>query len=422
MNNKFVSKAATLIKGTFLGQLIVLLTSPLITRMYSAEEFGNLAVYTSLLSITVVNASLKMETSILLPNSRKESLQLLVLCIKILILNTIILLLLILVFNNWIRISLVNIDKIYLYLLPISFLGLGLNQILTNLALKYDDYRVISRTKINQNFWMVFTQLSLGFKKTTNYGLLIGDVLGKISGNISLIKSIYINTKSDNFNKLNIFSVKNDSLLVKKYRHYPMYASLSNLFNNISMQSPPLIIAITFNSTTAGLFSLCIKVIEAPISMICKSLGQVLSRDMSSDFKNTKKNTTLLVSVVKKLAIIGFLVSFFLAFFGPITFKLIFGSGWEVAGSYARILSIMFFFEIIGSPLLPILDVYQKQKVFLYWQFIRVCLVLLSLIAVPAFTKNIVFIITIYSVSMAIMYAFLIILAFNTVKNYNNCE
>ena len=53
-----------MLTGTAAGQLVSLLLSPALTRIYSPQQFGVLSVYTALLTILVVIASLRYELTI----------------------------------------------------------------------------------------------------------------------------------------------------------------------------------------------------------------------------------------------------------------------------------------------------------------------------------------------------------------------
>ena len=46
--NAFAKKVSVLVGRTALGQVITVLATPLLTRLYAAEDFGVLAVYSSI--------------------------------------------------------------------------------------------------------------------------------------------------------------------------------------------------------------------------------------------------------------------------------------------------------------------------------------------------------------------------------------
>ena len=71
--NHFARSVGILAGGTAAGQAIIVAASPILTRLYTPEDFGVLAVYASLLSILGVVASLRYELAIPLPESDEEA-------------------------------------------------------------------------------------------------------------------------------------------------------------------------------------------------------------------------------------------------------------------------------------------------------------------------------------------------------------
>ena len=58
---------AKLAGGTAVSRLVVLMAAPLLTRIYTPDDFGVLAVYGSIVNIAVVLSSLRFEFAIPLP-------------------------------------------------------------------------------------------------------------------------------------------------------------------------------------------------------------------------------------------------------------------------------------------------------------------------------------------------------------------
>ena len=58
---------ASLTTGTVIGQLLLLAASPVVTRLYSAEDFGVFGVFVSLVSILSVVSSLRYQIAIPIP-------------------------------------------------------------------------------------------------------------------------------------------------------------------------------------------------------------------------------------------------------------------------------------------------------------------------------------------------------------------
>lgn len=70
----------SILSGSVLGQLVMLLATPIITRLYSPSDFGILSLYTMVVSVLLVFATLKYELAIPLPKENKKAINLMTLC------------------------------------------------------------------------------------------------------------------------------------------------------------------------------------------------------------------------------------------------------------------------------------------------------------------------------------------------------
>ena len=74
--NEFIINLTPLFLGTSSAQVILLFTSPILTRIFSPENFGVFVIDQSILSILLVIASMRYELSIMLPKKDSDSLSL----------------------------------------------------------------------------------------------------------------------------------------------------------------------------------------------------------------------------------------------------------------------------------------------------------------------------------------------------------
>jgi len=70
--NAFARGVSVLVGGTAGAQVLTVLAAPLLTRLYSPEDFGLLAVYVSLLALIGIISSLRYELAIPLPEDEDE--------------------------------------------------------------------------------------------------------------------------------------------------------------------------------------------------------------------------------------------------------------------------------------------------------------------------------------------------------------
>ena len=90
----------TLVTGTTLAQAIPIAISPILTRLYSPEDFGVFAIYFSASMVLSVFATGKYEMAITLPKDKEQSRHLVQLSVFIATLLSLFLLILILLFKN----------------------------------------------------------------------------------------------------------------------------------------------------------------------------------------------------------------------------------------------------------------------------------------------------------------------------------
>ena len=69
--SRFARNVAVVSAGSAMGQGLLIVSAPLLTRLYTPADFGVLAVYVSIVSILVVVASLRYEMAINLPGHIK---------------------------------------------------------------------------------------------------------------------------------------------------------------------------------------------------------------------------------------------------------------------------------------------------------------------------------------------------------------
>ena len=68
----FAGDVLKLVSGTTIAQLVGILITPVLTRLYAPEAFGTLALFTSITSILGVIACMRYELAIMLPESDEE--------------------------------------------------------------------------------------------------------------------------------------------------------------------------------------------------------------------------------------------------------------------------------------------------------------------------------------------------------------
>lgn len=360
--NSFSRSVSILVGGTVGSQAIVVLASPILTRLYTPEDFGLLAVYSSILSLFTIIASLRYELAIPLPDQDSEAIHIVILSLLILVFTTIMSALIILIVGNTLSI-LINSPKMasYLWLIPFGVFFIGSYKIFNYWAIRSKNFGHISKTKFYQSIVALSIKL-FGYKLST-LSLILGQNIGQAMGVFSLAKPVL---KHPSFKSWQWSDIRQTAIF---YKHFPMFSTWSGLLNTASIQLPPLLFAVFFSSSAAGLYALAHRILALPMSLIGGAVADVFFSNAAKAYRENKL-ATLFETVYAKLVSIILPVVLVLAIDAPNLFAFIFGENWREAGTLARWMTLWVGTVFVASPLNTIFTVLEKQKESMHFQTI----------------------------------------------------
>ncbi|MFX3660613.1 MAG: lipopolysaccharide biosynthesis protein [Ectobacillus sp.] len=407
--SKFAASVLWVSAGTGIAQLLNILLSPVITRVYKPEDYGILTIYTAVLGILTIVGSLKYELAIAIADDDEKAINILTLSVIILIiyigLTTLILILFGEVFLNLFD---AEILLKFVYLIPLGVLFIGLYNIFSQWAFRKKDYKSYSKTKLSQSISSNVTKIVLGLLNIGPIGLLLGSILGTSAGITTLLLPI-IKKDRELLKRIN-----KGSLLwcAKRYIRFPKFLAPSQLLNVAGIQLPIFFITSLYGTQVIGYYGLANGIVSLPMMLIGNSVSDVFFGEAANTGKsNPKKLKVLSLNLFKKLFLLGLLPLIILFLFGPFLFSLVFGDNWYEAGVYARIIAFLAFTRLIFMPISRVFEVFEKQKEALFLDMLRVFLVLLTFILAMMLSLNSYWTIGLYTLIMSLIYLFTFILS-----------
>lgn len=387
--------------GTAFAQAITLLLSPVITRIYSPEEFGVVTVFSAIVGVFVVYASLRYERTIPIAESKEMSVNMLTLSFIILSIFSITIGgILLITGNTFLR--LFDGELIYKYrlLIPIGIFLSGTYEILNQWALKEKNFKGIGKTKFSQSISGNGIKIGLGVLGIGPVGLIIGRIASQSAGIPLLGKSLL----KDRRYFTNV-SFKDMQWGLKRYYHFPIYSGPSKFIHNMTTQLPIMFLAGLFGGQIVGLYGLANSVIKMPMELIGTSVANVFYGEIAGLGKeNPEKIKALTQKLQKKLILVGSMPLIVLLLFGPLLFSLVFGEEWYQAGEYARLLSVLVFFNFITTPISNVSSVFEKMKETLWIAILRLLLIFFVFGLAKYLSLNSYWTIGLYSLAMSINY------------------
>ncbi len=381
----FIKNSLTLFTGTTVAQIIPVLISPFLTRLYTPGDFGVLALYMSFASVLAVFATGRYELAIMLPKKNEDAVNLFSLSFIISVLISLVILIVVILFNKQITELSGNVRiSGLLYFLPLSVFSLGVYKALNYWFNRSNKFKNIAVSKVVATSSNSAISLTSGIIDKSGYGLVFGWIFGQLSSMLFLFRKMLIEFKGS------FKDVKRIKILAlsRRYKKFPLFDIWSELLNVLSVQLPIIIITQFFGENITGHFSFAYKILLLPFSLLAFSMGQAFFKK-ANDIKNEGKDIAIFTfGVFKKLVLISFIPLAVVGIFGDFIFPFVFGKEWIIAGKYSRIFSLWIFMIFLSSPLTTLFAVYERQRTNLIFNFVTFVSRISLLIIVSIKTEN----------------------------------
>lgn len=370
LNNDLLKNTVTLISGSILAQALPLAISPILTRLYAPEEFGVFALFMAIVSVLGVIATLRYEFAIVQQESEEDAHHLVVICILISLSIGLITLSLIHIFESQILSILENQEiRPWLHFIPLSIVLVGCFQSLNYWNNRNKKYKKIAASKIIQSSGTVTVNLLASKSTVSGLGLIVGYIVGQLTGFIYLLSGWLKRPK---------FRIKSKRIkaLAKQYSKYPLLSSPGALVNSFALQAPVIFISRFFDIIAVGYFNFIYRIIGGPLDLISSSFSQVLLQKIGA--KDYDDLSGFILKTAKKLLLLSLPMIIAIVLFGTEIFEFVFGERWAKAGDYAKIIIFSIAIRFIVSPLSMVLIMEQFIKWGFFWQIYTLTSVLVT--------------------------------------------
>lgn len=355
------------------GQLVAVAASPILTRLYSPEDFG---VFSVLLSITVTLGSigaLRYELAVVLPESDRDALSLvfvgLVSAAAIAVLGTV-------------AVAFLGSDVAgafgqtalmpWLWFVPAMSALMASYLLMNQVAVRQRRYAASGRRVFLQSSIGAVGQIGLGATGFGAGGLLAGFGLGQLAASASLLRGSGMGAGVARA-ALSRHSLR---AVAKRYRRFPLILAPSGLINVLGLQAPILLMAYLYGPAVAGWLGMTQRVLAIPMALVGAAIGTVYVGELSRAWRaDPRRAEAMFLRSTRILSLVAVPITIGLVVLGPWLFSFAFGSEWAESGEYARALAIALAAQLVVSPLSQTLIVTEHQGLQLSWDVTRLMLV-----------------------------------------------
>ncbi|HCU9672240.1 TPA: type 8 capsular polysaccharide synthesis protein Cap8K [Staphylococcus aureus] len=354
--NKFIGDSFLMILSSGIAQVILIITTPIITRLYSPAEFGEFTIFSNIamILIPIINA----RYDLLIVNAKNDRSANILSQISFLISLLILLILIpILAISAWLY---PNFILDFIFIIIMLFL-VSLTNIFTNYLNKELKYKVLSLINVFRAGSMALLQIIFGLLSLGSLGLIIGFSLSYITG-----ITLGYKTFKKHFNIVR--NKKETKALFLENKNQLVYSTPSILLNSLSFSVVVFFIGILYTNTEVGIYGMAIRVLGIPVTIISLGLSKIFMQQANDYYIERGNFRNLLLKFSSTLVIVSIILYVPLYLFSEELVNILLGHSWVDAITVIKIVIPLFVIRLIVSTVSLSVIVLQKQQLELILQ------------------------------------------------------
>jgi len=397
INIPLINNTFKLSAGTVIMMGISILVTPILTRLYTPEDYGIWGIISSVATIISSVIFLSYEYAIVQSDDEKEIPGLITLCV-ICALSVILLTAIVFILGSLSGITFFSTFP-SLPCLLIILLVTFFNYLALIIANRYSFYSSMSYASMAEGASQAATRLLFGSWIPIKGGLVWGNIISIIISALIIFKKTlrYFRETHKKF-----FSFDSVRYVAVKYKKYPIFDAPAKLIeyslNNIVL----IILSAYFDKTEIGCYTILVQLMLLPITLIGTQMSRVSFQELAESINDREKFSILSQRLIKICSLLSVLPILFFVLGGDAVLVWILGEGWQDASKMALCLSIFSVPVILSEPLLPIFKVVNKQNIRFLLNVIGFIVIILSLVIGISASNSIYVVLILYSIAYAL--------------------
>ena len=389
--------------GTLAAQALMIAMTPILTRLYTPEDFGVLAVFSAIVAITGVVTNLRYETAIPLDAAPEDAAATFIAAMAAGATTTVIVAIAVFFFGHHLA-EQANVPALrpLLWAIPIGTAAMALYNATNLWAVRHQAFQPVALSKFVQIGFQVTWQIVHGWLSKGAAGLVVGQALGQAAGVANFVRSFGPEERTI-LRRTRWAAVR---AAMWRHRRFPFLLTPSLLLNASAKMLPAVFLSVLYGPVVAGQFGLAQRVVLAPVRLLGMSIGQAylgaapkLARENRMGLLRLFKTTTFHLSWIGAAGMAA------VAAPAPYLFALVFGEAWREAGVQLQILAIMYLAQFVIFPIGQTLSMFGRQDLNLWWDVGNMAITLAAFALGWAVDLSADATLLIYSIGMSINYA-----------------
>lgn len=356
----FFKSVITLLSGSATAQIIMVLSYFIIARWFGPDFIGEIRVFASITLTGALLVNGGYELAVMLPSKPENSLQLLRLCLRILLVSLAVMAPIGLFFSHEIA-DLLKSPALGFWakVLPFSIFMEGAINLLHQFLVRSKKYKNLSFALLSYS--IIYALIAIpGVYTSANINWLFTALVTS-----QLVKLIFYYSSFLKVRNGIDGQAESKSKLASKYIDYPLFHLGSGAANMASREMVVPMLSSYFGAGAAGLYSMSIQILYLPMRFLSQAVPQVfyqrIAKARNLGNKYVRRET---VTALSFLLIVSAIPTFILALFGPDLFAWALGEKWRASGEFIKWLAAFAVVGSVVSPLTSLMNVNFKLRAF----------------------------------------------------------
>jgi O-antigen/teichoic acid export membrane protein len=395
-----------------LSQALVILAAPVLTRLYSPEDFASYYLVASIAAFFATVISGRLETAIPLPSSDKTGMALMAAATFLATVLVLIVAAFCLTIPNTIA-SILGDSSLQsiIWLIPVAAFFTSCTKILTFVLVRTRRYRPMGINTILEAITATGTQVITPFTAISFSGLLLSLILTPIAACGFLFYSLR--------KTLEWVPVKTVRNAVSAFKEYPIYGVPISIVNSAAS---PLLIWFIFRHhgpEIAGLYALSQRILLTPATIIREAIRKVFWGEITELIRtNPRRVIPLFSSILWKLLVFATPFVILTIIYSEQVVTFVFGDSWRGAGYIIAVLAPMATISLATTALANF-SMIGLQKLGLVWSSIQLLMVVILLATATLMNLEFKQFIVAYSAIMISTYVLLVVMWIAGARTFN---
>lgn len=353
--SKMLKNATKISSGTLFGQAISVITVPIFTRIYGAEIIG---IWTFLNAIYLfINSfsDLGLTFSIMTEKEERAREKTYTIITTIVMIISLIAAIGIGIVYSTIKTNDTGLNILFLVVYSfIAIFTLQQIQVCYTWLNKTEKYSVLMKNPVINNLIFAIFGIAIGMLGFKQYGYFIGWLMGQLVTLVHMKK--YLPQKLLNF------KWKECKTILKEHTQFLKYQLPANIINVFKNQLPTFLIENFFGTTILGYYSIAVKILNIPITLLGNAVGRVFFQESSNMIEKGKAIGEFTYKSLTSMMKVGIFPMILLIAFGKSIIIIFLGKDWAIAGDMLTIVAFQTYFMFLTASVQGISINLNKQN------------------------------------------------------------